>query len=698
MPRIPTYQSGQVGPVETTNARFRAPDMPRSGLAEGMQGFGQAVAQYAQVQDQIVAQSEDTQARAAALEARSKLNETVTNYGTLQGGNAVDAQGRTLEQLKAIRDQAGGAIKSPRMKSFFDQHFEESYADAVGRVNGHALQQVQVQRKGVFLAEQAEAQDVAAVPGLYKQPDKFDAAIGQVRERSQAYADFAGLGAASSQYVKEQVGGAYEAAVHQALGAGEVDYASAIFDAHNDAMTADQKNRVFAALQKPLRDRKYDAIFTQATTGIAPTEPGKGYQTPVAGARITDTYADHEARGSKGLDLAAPLGAAIHPIAGGVITKVTEDDQAGKWVMVKHPDGTTSTYSHMGNQSVKEGDEVTSSTVLGTVGVTGHTTGPHVHLRTRDANGADVDPEKLIGGKPVGVAGASDTARNYDQAQVIKNIKAMGLSPEDEQGAIDHALGKMRQSEQILSDQQGDVSDRVHQFVGDYVAKHGGKYPPPEALPAFAAGMKPSELAELKGTLARAQKADNDEAVRKQQDWTALQATLRMYNDPQGFLTADIPKEYLGKVDAGSYAQIVTAQARMRQDASKPQEWHPFQDSKQALDTYLLMNPPANGKLSDGEKAAALQTIKDVATEYTARTGRPPTDSDWQDIAKRSMRKVQVPGALWGTNDVTLYNVKSVPKDAHATIAATFKRVYKRDPSEDEVLQWYRQHLASAPQ
>lgn len=699
MPRIATYQPGQVGPVETTSARFRAPDVSRSGLAEGLQEFGQAVGQYADSKDHLLALSEETQARSAALDARAKLNESLTQYGTLQGGNAIDAQAKTLDQLKTIKDGAAQGLGTPRMKAFFDRHFEESYADAVNRVNGHAIQQVQVQHKGVLMAETAEAQDAAALPGLYKEPDKFGAAIGQVRDRAKAYADFAGLGEASGEYVKEQVGSSYEAAIHQALGAQDVEFAKAILDAHHDDMTADQKNRALSALQKPLQDREADLVVDAAMSGLkaAPVADASGnYQMPVTG-KVTNTYAQHEARGSKGLDIAASVGSAIHPIAGGTVTQVTQDDRAGKWVMVKHPDGTTSTYAHMGNQSVKVGDEVDASTVIGTVGMTGHTTGPHVHLRIRDASGADVDPEKVVGSKAgaAKVAGQTSAARNWDQAAVIANIKAMGLPPEKERNAVDRAMQRMRQSEQLLADQQGDAADRVHEWIGNYSAQNGGKYPPPEALPAFASGMKPADLAELKGSLARARKADTDAAVRKEQDWTALNATLRMYGDPQGFMRADIPKEYMGKVSMSDYAQIVTAQARMRADASKPQAWSPFADTSKALSQYTTFN---GTKLDEKQKATVLQTMKAQADDLVSRTGRPPTDSEWYDFARRATRNVSQPGRLWGTNETPLYEVSRVDQASRDKITKTFRDVFKRDPTDDEVLQWYRRQLAGQPQ
>jgi len=69
----------------------------------------------------------------------------------------------------------------------------------------------------------------------------------------------------------------------------------------------------------------------------------------------------------------------------------------GLYVIVKHSDGYTSLYAHLGSVSVSEGQEVKQGTVLGKSGNTGLSTGPHVHLEIRK-DGVAIDPLTLLPG------------------------------------------------------------------------------------------------------------------------------------------------------------------------------------------------------------------------------------------------------------------------------------------------------------
>lgn len=95
-------------------------------------------------------------------------------------------------------------------------------------------------------------------------------------------------------------------------------------------------------------------------------------------------------------DITADLDAPIHPVGGGVVEfggRVF--DGKGNVVIVDHGDGLKSLYAHMGKINVGVGNLVEPATVLGTVGLTGRTTGPHVHLEIYD-NGVIVNPANVL--------------------------------------------------------------------------------------------------------------------------------------------------------------------------------------------------------------------------------------------------------------------------------------------------------------
>ncbi|KKU80726.1 MAG: Peptidase M23 family protein [Candidatus Gottesmanbacteria bacterium GW2011_GWA1_47_8] len=82
-----------------------------------------------------------------------------------------------------------------------------------------------------------------------------------------------------------------------------------------------------------------------------------------------------------GVDIRAPRGSEINPIAGGIVEAVLYDKYGyGTHVLIDHQDSYDSLYAHMDRAFVTAGQKVTTDTVLGVVGMTGHTTGPHLHL------------------------------------------------------------------------------------------------------------------------------------------------------------------------------------------------------------------------------------------------------------------------------------------------------------------------------
>jgi hypothetical protein len=93
-----------------------------------------------------------------------------------------------------------------------------------------------------------------------------------------------------------------------------------------------------------------------------------------------------------GLDFAAPTGTPIHAIAGGVVTSVGYDGSYGNKTVVTLEDGTELWYCHQTAYTVSPGENVTAGQVIGSVGSTGNTTGPHVHIEVRPGAGDPVDP------------------------------------------------------------------------------------------------------------------------------------------------------------------------------------------------------------------------------------------------------------------------------------------------------------------
>jgi len=97
--------------------------------------------------------------------------------------------------------------------------------------------------------------------------------------------------------------------------------------------------------------------------------------------------------GHPGIDLTAPLGSKIYPIKEGVVVKVQSLSwDYGHAVWIDSGEGIVSIYGHMGKIFVIEGDKVTTDKSIGEVGLTGKTTGPHLHLEVHK-DGVPINPQ-----------------------------------------------------------------------------------------------------------------------------------------------------------------------------------------------------------------------------------------------------------------------------------------------------------------
>jgi murein DD-endopeptidase MepM/ murein hydrolase activator NlpD len=98
-----------------------------------------------------------------------------------------------------------------------------------------------------------------------------------------------------------------------------------------------------------------------------------------------------------GLDLAAPFGAAVYAARSGVVIETSENSVYGKYVVIAHDDGWTSLYGHLSSIDTVLRNNVKAGTMIGKVGSTGLSTGPHLHFELRQ-NGKAHDPVRLLGG------------------------------------------------------------------------------------------------------------------------------------------------------------------------------------------------------------------------------------------------------------------------------------------------------------
>ena len=181
----------------------------------------------------------------------------------------------------------------------------------------------------------------------------------------------------------------------------QMDDATALLDQLESDISAakdlyNQETKEAAAIQAEIIKKSEDLKKTQqhsnAVKGtgalIWPT-PSCTIVTSPFGTRYHPTY--HEYRMHTGVDIGAGYGANIDAADDGTVIISTYSSSYGNYIVIDHGNGTTTLYGHMSKRLVKVDDKVKQGQVIGLVGSTGNSTGPHIHFEVA-VNGTRKNP------------------------------------------------------------------------------------------------------------------------------------------------------------------------------------------------------------------------------------------------------------------------------------------------------------------
>jgi len=106
----------------------------------------------------------------------------------------------------------------------------------------------------------------------------------------------------------------------------------------------------------------------------------------------------HQTKFHEGLDIPKPYGTPVYPARSGRVIEAGWHEGYGQLIVIRHSNGETTRYGHLSKIYAKLGDLVArGKTLIGRVGSTGISTGPHLHFEVRDRNGKPVNPTTKIG-------------------------------------------------------------------------------------------------------------------------------------------------------------------------------------------------------------------------------------------------------------------------------------------------------------
>ena len=103
----------------------------------------------------------------------------------------------------------------------------------------------------------------------------------------------------------------------------------------------------------------------------------------------------NDKRAHKGIDYAAPTGTPIRTVGDGVVEFASTQRGYGNVIEIKHRDGKSTLFAHLSRIDVKKGQKVEQGDIIGAVGSTGFSTGPHLHFEFR-VDGEHRDPLTLV--------------------------------------------------------------------------------------------------------------------------------------------------------------------------------------------------------------------------------------------------------------------------------------------------------------
>jgi len=133
-------------------------------------------------------------------------------------------------------------------------------------------------------------------------------------------------------------------------------------------------------------------------TTPAMAQPSRGFRGlfawPVFG-KITSGYGWRKGEFHHGLDIACSVGTPVRAAQAGVVVFSGSKSVYGKTVIIRHTNGMETLYAHNSKNMVKAGQEVKKGQVIALVGVTGRTTGPHLHFQI-NYNGETLNPIEYL--------------------------------------------------------------------------------------------------------------------------------------------------------------------------------------------------------------------------------------------------------------------------------------------------------------
>ena len=157
------------------------------------------------------------------------------------------------------------------------------------------------------------------------------------------------------------------------------------------ATRASEREWVAEASALQAASASVSSTITSQPSGSSSSPPSSsGLIWPVSGP-ITSPFGMRWGSLHPGIDIGVGMGTPIHAAASGRVISASYSGGYGNLVVIDHGNGLATAYAHQSSMAVSAGQQVSQGQVIGYVGSTGFSTGPHLHFEVR-VNGSPVDP------------------------------------------------------------------------------------------------------------------------------------------------------------------------------------------------------------------------------------------------------------------------------------------------------------------
>lgn len=668
MPRAPVYNPTTQG-VAPIEARFRAPSGPTGGemVARALDGAGQALQRHAEVKNALAIEQDKTDAGNNAVAFQDAAGQILAKAKASRGIDAGAAYKAAEGELLSAREQMLGQARSPRARELLKMRTDAFLASYRAELAEHEISQTRAAAEESYISQAAKAREEAARQWL--SADAVNAQIelgrGAIRDKERLL----GRDEASITQAEQE----YESSVHRGIveernAQGDIDGALDYGKAHLTRMTLGDKTAVSATLRGAIETRQAagDAQWAISQGGPVPASTsGAKYSAPVRNGRVTSGYGVDRGKGRShnGTDFAAPEGSPVTPIAGGVVVGVGSDAKSGNYVMIDHGNGLTTSYAHLGGHSVKQGDRVTATTTLGPVGMTGRTTGPHVHVVARQ-NGKPVDPLQFIGQN----APSSKAAGEWDKRSAYAAVDASDWTFERKQRAKQWIDSEFSRKDSIDAREEREADDEAKKVVLGL----GDNFKSLDQIPKAVRDRMSIDATASFSDMAKANSAPKPVAANGAE-------FLRLQR-----LAIEAPEQFAGLDLTRSASQLTPGElARLDADQAKIQRGGNEVSIRSAIAGHInTFATPDMHLTGDKNKADFIETFGLMQASILQATGgkRMPTDKELEDAFSLATRMVVTkrPGLLWGTNDKSIpahdLTVSDIPQATLGQIDAALRR------------------------